>query len=143
MTSRHAGWPRSGLVRAVVVVLALALAPGPAWAAPDAPTPATTGAGGGTGVTAAAASNAPAPLTEPEKQGYGCLIGAGTVLTLAGVAGAAEVVQIYTGGEVVGGSSLLLWVTLFVGVAATACSAASAATPAILHGWAYLNGYLR
>lgn len=124
-------------------MLALALAPGPAWAAPDAPAPTATGAGGGAGVTAAAPSKAPAPLSGPEKQGYGCLIGAGTVMALAGVAGAAEVVQIYTGGEVVGASSLLLWVTLFVGVAATACSAASAATPAILHGWGYLNGYLQ
>ncbi len=148
MMLRHAGWPRSGLVRAVIVVLAITLAPGPAWAAPDAPPPvpmAATAAPGassaGPGV-AAAPPNSPGSLTELQKQGYGCLIGASTVMALAGAVGAAEVVQIYTGGEVGGANSLLLWVTLFVGVAATACSAASAATPAILHAWAYFHGYL-
>jgi hypothetical protein len=109
------------------VIMILALAPGPAPAA-DAPGP---------------APRPPGALTDLQKQGYGCLIGASTVMGLAGAAGATEVVQIYTGGEIASASSLLLWVTLFVGVAATACSAASAATPAILHAWTYLNGYLQ
>lgn len=146
MMSRRAGWPCSCpggacLTRALVVFLALVLAlpPGAAWAAPDALAPATNAAGS----AAAAPARTSPPLTDLQKQGYGCLIGASTVMALAGAAGAAEVVQVYTGGEVASASSLLLLVTLFVGVAATACSAASAATPAILHAWGYLHGYLQ
>jgi hypothetical protein len=122
-----------------MLALALALPPGAAWAGPDAPAAIAAGAGSGAAVPARASP----PLTDLQKQGYGCLIGASTVMALAGAAGAAEVVQVYTGGEVASASSLLLLVTLFVGVAATACSAASAATPAILHAWGYLNGYLQ
>lgn len=126
-----------------MVLLALALAPGPAWAAPEAPPPAMALAGAGGGGTAVAPPKVPGSLTDAQKQGYGCLIGASTVMALAGAAGATEVMQIYTGGEFATASSLLLWVTLFVGVAATACSASSAATPAILHAWGYLHGYLK
>ena len=141
MLSRRAGWPGWCVVRVLIVLLALV--PGPAWAGSDALAPVGAAAVASSGGPGVASPRAPGSLTESQKQGYGCLIGASTVMALAGVAGVAEVVQIYTGGEVGGASSLLLWVTLFVGVAATACSAASAATPAVLHAWAYLHGYLQ
>lgn len=137
MTSGRAGWLRLCLVRAVIVTLVLALAPLPGRAAPDAPAAAAGSFGPGV-----ASARPPGALTDVQRQGYGCLIGASTVMVLAGAAGATEVMQIYTGAEMAPASSLLLWVTLFVGVAATACSAASAATPAILHAWGYLHGYL-
>ena len=136
MKSRRGGGSRRCLGRTLIVLLALSLPLAPVWAAEAAP-PDAAAAG-----TPAAAPRPAGVLTDSQKQGYGCLIGASTVMALAGLAGATEVMQIYTGGEVAPASSLLLWVTLFVGVAATACSAASAATPAILHAWGYFSGVI-
>ena len=109
---------------AALLATTLTLAPGRLLAADDDQTP------------------LPSPSGEPTRtqirQGYACLIAASTGMALVGVAGSSEFLHIYTAGEVVYASSLTLWVTMFVVVGATACSAASAATPALINMWNYV-----
>ena len=135
MPSRRGGRSRQRRVLAALLATTLTLAPGRLLAADDDQTPLHD-------VAASLAPALPSPSGEPTRtqirQGYACLIAASTGMALVGVAGSSEFLHIYTAGEVVYASSLTLWVTMFVVVGATACSAASAATPALINMWNYV-----